>query len=303
MKARFLLSLILLFLSLYGYAQSKKYNKLAKLIPPSEEVIQEGYTYIKTVDTTGVYIIRVYIPETQQITSITRYADEYYLYAEGYAKEWFHEGSQRFEGNYQNNRAIGLWTYYHRSTGAISSKGQMINGFKHGRWKHYDENGNISSVVNYIQDVKEGPFVEYDSLKTVINSGEYKSDTIFTQTKIDTTEIIYSETLPFMKECEKIKNIEKREKCSNQTLFDHIYKNIKYPPNAKSHGLQGKTYAQFTITKDGKLEDLKITESQCQEFIDEVTRLIKKLPEWSPGLKNGKPVDFLFTLPIEFRLK
>ena len=283
MKLRFPLScmlFVLITISLPAYAQSKKHKKLRNLIPASESLIEEAYTYVKSKDTLGVYILRTYIPETQQITSITRYVDEDYMFAKGYSEEWYHDGIKKLEGNYINNRADGIWKYYHRSNGAIYSKGQMVDGFKYGRWKFYDKNGNINKVMNFIQDVKDGPFVEYDSLKVVINSGEYKSDTIFTQTKVDTSEVIISESLPFMKKCEHIEDSEERMKCSDQELLEHIYRNLKYPSEAKKHGLQGKTYAQFIVSDEGKISDIRIIKTQCQGFADEVTKVIDSLPDF-----------------------
>ena len=306
MKLRLPLSCVLLFLitiSLPADAQSKKHKKLRKLIPASEKVIEETYTYVKSIDTAGVYVIRIYIPETQQITSVTRYSDEDYKFANGYSEEWYHDGIKKLEGNYINNRADGIWQYYHRSTGAILSKGQMVDGFKYGRWKFYDENGNISQVMNFIKDVREGPFVEYDSLKAVINSGEYKSDTIYTQIKVDTSEVIFSESIPFMKKCEHIDDLKERKNCSDQELLEHIFKNLKYPKEAKKHGLQGKTYARFIISEEGKISDIRILKTQCQGFADEVTRVIESLPDFSPAMRNGKAVSFVFTLPIQFRLE
>ena len=114
----------------------------------------------------------------------------------------------------------------------------------------------------------------------VINSGEYKSDTIFTQTKVDTSEVIISESLPFMKKCEHIEDSEERMKCSDQELLEHIYRNLKYPSEAKKHGLQGKTYAQFIVSDEGKISDIRIIKTQCQGFADEVTKVIDSLPDF-----------------------
>jgi protein TonB len=36
---------------------------------------------------------------------------------------------------------------------------------------------------------------------------------------------------------------------------------------------------------------------------DEATRLIKQMPNWTPGKMNGKPVRTYYTLPIVFSLK
>ncbi|WP_163271643.1 energy transducer TonB [Dysgonomonas sp. 511] len=35
----------------------------------------------------------------------------------------------------------------------------------------------------------------------------------------------------------------------------------------------------------------------------EAKRIVRTMPKWNPGIKDGEPVDVWFTLPIVFRLK
>ncbi len=36
---------------------------------------------------------------------------------------------------------------------------------------------------------------------------------------------------------------------------------------------------------------------------DEALRVIRKMPKWEPGIKNGKPVKVRYVLPIMFQLQ
>lgn len=86
-------------------------------------------------------------------------------------------------------------------------------------------------------------------------------------------------------------------------LFRHIGKNIKYPKQARKRGVQGTTYIQFTIMKDGSFEDMFVKKGiekgeACDEEAIRVLRLMKK---WIPGKINGEPVNVLFVLPVRFK--
>lgn len=35
----------------------------------------------------------------------------------------------------------------------------------------------------------------------------------------------------------------------------------------------------------------------------EAMRVVKSMPKWNPGIKEGKPVSVYFTMPFSFRLK
>ena len=40
-----------------------------------------------------------------------------------------------------------------------------------------------------------------------------------------------------------------------------------------------------------------------QALIDEAVRVVTGMPDWKPGMQDGKPVNATFTLPIYFRLQ
>ena len=46
----------------------------------------------------------------------------------------------------------------------------------------------------------------------------------------------------------------------------------------------------FFVSKEGKVSDLFIFQSQEYSLDMETIRLLKKCPDWIPALKNGQPV-------------
>lgn len=78
--------------------------------------------------------------------------------------------------------------------------------------------------------------------------------------------------------------------------------NLQYPKEAIDEGIQGKVYLGFIVMKDGSLQKIEIKRGIHPSLDKEALRLVKSMPNWSPGKQNGKPVNVRFTLPISFRL-
>jgi TonB family protein len=76
--------------------------------------------------------------------------------------------------------------------------------------------------------------------------------------------------------------------------------NIKYPKSAFEAGIAGIVYSNFFVNKEGYLTDIKISRGVSEDIDDEVLRVIKAMPRWSPAILDDKKVISYFTLPIEF---
>jgi len=81
-----------------------------------------------------------------------------------------------------------------------------------------------------------------------------------------------------------------------------VSKNLKYPKEAVNHNAQGLLIARLTITKDGtaKFEEfIRKLGYGCEE---EVLRIIRKMPKWTPALLRGQPVESDYVMTVNFRL-
>ena len=77
---------------------------------------------------------------------------------------------------------------------------------------------------------------------------------------------------------------------------------VKYPKEALKKGISGKVFASFVVDKDGKVKDVKIKKGVDKLLDDEVLRVVKMSPEWTPGKQRGKAVDVQMMIPVEFKL-
>ncbi len=66
-------------------------------------------------------------------------------------------------------------------------------------------------------------------------------------------------------------------------------------------GLSGVMKVSFVIETNGSVSDIKVTNDLGHGSADEAKRVIMKLPKWTPGDQDGKPVRVVYTLPITIR--
>ena len=85
-------------------------------------------------------------------------------------------------------------------------------------------------------------------------------------------------------------------------LYEYLSSHINYPAQAAEEGVQGRVIVQFTITKTGKIENVSVVRGRHPALDKEALRVVKSMPNWTPGRQDGRAVNVQHTLPITFRL-
>ncbi len=104
-------------------------------------------------------------------------------------------------------------------------------------------------------------------------------------------------------------------KGGNDGLRMYIAQNIKYPASARDKGIQASIFVSFVINKKGKVENVELIRAKsyildgkkkvntsAPELEEESLRVVKSLPDFTPGKQNGKPVSVKMTVPINYKL-
>jgi len=113
-------------------------------------------------------------------------------------------------------------------------------------------------------------------------------DTIDTSPSPDTTEVWVSSEYPG----------------GNAAMKEFIKSNLIYPEISRELGEQGRVYVQFIIETDGVLSHVSIFRSGISPEINrEAKRLVRAMPNWTPGTVDGKPVRTRCRLPLTFILQ
>ncbi len=77
---------------------------------------------------------------------------------------------------------------------------------------------------------------------------------------------------------------------------------LEYPVMAIRMGIEGKVVVEFTVDENGKISDAAVIEKLHRLCDQEAIRLVKSMPDWTPGEKNGVRTAQRYTLPIRFVL-
>ena len=65
----------------------------------------------------------------------------------------------------------------------------------------------------------------------------------------------------------------------------------------------GTLVAMFVVGNDGKVGNVEIVSGLCEELDKAVANVIGKSPEWTPALKNGKPVATVLFQPVKYMIR
>ena len=78
---------------------------------------------------------------------------------------------------------------------------------------------------------------------------------------------------------------------------------LVYPEIAKENGVEGRVTLQFTIGKDGRLQDVKVLNSPDESLAQEAVRVVSSSPKWEPGRQRDRTVKVSYTFPVIYRLR
>ena len=110
------------------------------------------------------------------------------------------------------------------------------------------------------------------------------------------------------------------------SVMQYLGNNIKYPKEAAQNGVEGRAIISFLVNKDGVVcnvrpvkvdlkffdlhkmsektgkseEDLRIHYTWL--FSQEAVRVISAMPNWKPGVLDGKKVGAYCTVPVSFAI-
>jgi TonB family protein len=88
-----------------------------------------------------------------------------------------------------------------------------------------------------------------------------------------------------------------------QAMSQFLSESVVYPQDAYANGIQGRVICQFVVEKDGRVSDVQVVRSSGDSSLDkEALRVIKSMPNWTPGMLRDNPVRVKYTIPINFRL-
>lgn len=85
-------------------------------------------------------------------------------------------------------------------------------------------------------------------------------------------------------------------------LMEWMISHVHYPKEAANNDITGKVVVGFLVDKTGAVTNVTIKESVHPKLDNEALRVVKAMPKWTPGSKDGKAVPVEMALPVRFDL-
>ena len=90
-------------------------------------------------------------------------------------------------------------------------------------------------------------------------------------------------------------------------MLIYVYKNLRYPTDARKNGIEGLAVVQFVVGKDGFLSEIEVLRDPGSGLGEAAKEVIESMNElkvpWIPGKGiEGQAVEVKYTLPIKFKI-
>jgi TonB family protein len=229
--------------------------------------------------------------DSSKILMTGYYRDKSLKTKDGLFSYFYGNGNLQIRGWYLNNEKNDLWMSWYAG-GEKKDSGYYKKGLKNGSSSSWFENGNPKYNGYFFLNSADSTWTWYHE------NGNPSTKEKYNYGKLTFLECYDSLGNYSGVSCalEKAPTIKGYYGGINKYIIDSLY----YPEEALKKNIQGIVDVQFTISKDGKLGDVKIISSSDSLLSNEVIRVIKSVDAWYPAIEHNRPVDFTQKLKIPF---
>lgn len=86
-----------------------------------------------------------------------------------------------------------------------------------------------------------------------------------------------------------------------QCMLNFINENRNYPEEAYKKGIEGRVSCSFVVNTDGSISNITVVKGVEESLNQEAMRVLSKMPDWTPGKINNKPVPVRVICCVPFR--
>ena len=291
----------------YQNTNSKYESKYSDQLETNSQVLRTWHHYtVEEVD--SAYVLKVFRPDTKQITLYATYDNTMLFMKNGKYQEWWDNGNKREKGRYLYHKRIGEWIYYDFETGKKSSTGYFRKGVKEGKWTYFNvKTGQKIAEINLSNDKKNGPFKLFYDEKNIGKGSFFNNELDNIQWDKTATEeqkqyFITNNELalgvhdfqpPYLNSCSEFEKTEEKQSCSYTELHNSLKGNLVFPPTDEVLDIKGNAIIDFTITTEGKVENVIVKRGLSTAIEAECKRLFENIDtKWLPSEYKGEKRNY-----------
>ena len=240
--------------------------------------------------------------------------------------------------DYKDNNSIGSELLYkeeklQRSTFFYPNGNKQISFFGdedtlNGQFKMWFPDGQLSFSGNYKNNIKDGEFLQFDQSGTVLKKGIYQEGKLISGVAVNQdvpvkswpslSFILTDQSLELKYEPAVSQLSERSDSVLTSISSDNLSEgapefpggqlalrkfiayNVRYPVLAQEKGITGKIFVGFIVEADGSITHVAVKKGVHPVLDEEAVRVVKLMPRWIPGTKDGKTVRVEYTVPVNF---
>lgn len=168
------------------------------------------------------------------------------------------------KGNQTVKNGNGTLFLYHPDSTEIVEYGNLINGKKTGTWKKSNRDKLIFEEV-------------------------YKEDKLIKGYSIDSKGKKYK----YRKIIEKAKH-----RGGHKQIAKYISENFRLPKTYIKSNFKRKIYVLFSVNKEGKVINVRVSDSPHPDIYKEITRVLLQMKNWKPGKERGQLTTTNYVIPL-----
>lgn len=215
-----------------------------------------------------------------------------------------------------NGVADGLYT--ETENGKIVSTGMFANGKPVGKWTfsdgictaYFDDNGELKYVVDettgdksqYLNFRIPEPETPHPLEGCEPENFLMRDSKLKPETGADSVVDMSDDSVVDMSEIYEAVEQQAQFPGGQDALIKWLCYNLSYPKASAEKGVQGRVIVQFIVEKDGSISNPTVLRGVDEDLDKEALRIVKRMPKWQPGKKNGVAVRSKYTMPVTFKL-
>lgn len=274
---------------------------------PGSKLVRAWYYYTVEKLPNKRFVLKIYNPDLGHRTHFITYNSAALTKKNGATIEWYDNGGKAFEGQYENDLAVGKWRFFDPETQKPTWSGEYHAGNAVGEWVELDTAGKTVTRVNITDTGSVGHFWYFDAEGSVQDSGTFVPDKRvpsilgprFPIPSRFENEAVQLLTLPG---CEALLGAE-RDLCTERKYLEKVYSQIKYPTSAVENGVEGTVFLRANVSKDGRINEIVVLRGVSTPILSECIRVLKSIGAWVPTQQSGSLMQTSVALEIIFRLE
>ncbi|WP_461488409.1 TonB family protein [Pontibacter sp. HJ8] len=187
----------------------------------------------------------------------------------------------------------GISTYWYKN-GQKQAVAEYVKGQKHGSYQEWYENGNLKYTMTFekgqLRDTLYGYYESGKMRRTdIFKAGELVKGSVFSEEGI---------ALPYVRHFELPEYFG-----GDDIMLKYLGTHVRYPAEAQRNGASGLVVIGFKVSPDGSLKDFTVRKSAGPMLDEEALRVVRGMPNWLPGQKEGVAEEMTAFVPVRFSIR